>query len=164
MDSAEPGSSVPAGAAATEPPAAPAPTRLGARKKDFVQLAKFLAVGAFNTFIGLALIYFCMGVLGISYVLSTALVFPIGIVISFALNRRLTFEHDGAWKKSFALWLLVTGIALGCNLAVLVFAVRVVGINPYVAQLFGAATSTTVLFLGGKIWAFAPGSSARPRM
>ncbi len=124
------------------------------------KLAKFLAVGALNTLIGLSCIYAAMGILHLGFLASNALGYGLGIVMSFALNRAWTFAHAAPWRVSFPKWLAVTGVAYLCNVVAASFARWTLGVDPYVAQLFGVAAYTGASFLGARQFVFPPAGMA----
>ncbi len=127
------------------------------------ELAKFLIVGALNTLIGLSCIYAAMGILHLGFIASNALGYGFGILISFALNRAWTFGHSAPWRRSFPKWLAVVGAAYACNLIAASFARWTLGVDPYIAQLFGVAAYTSASFLGARQFVFStPAGAAAP--
>ncbi|MCB1738645.1 MAG: GtrA family protein [Gammaproteobacteria bacterium] len=116
---------------------------------------RYLAVGVFNTVFGLSLIYGAKWFLHFSDVVANMTGYAIGIVVSFILNSRWTFNHDGAWLPAFARFLLVLFIAYLANLGTVVIALSV-GVNAYLAHLIGVPVYTVIGYLGGRFFAFKP--------
>ncbi|WP_191270746.1 GtrA family protein [Neobacillus kokaensis] len=63
---------------------------------DFI---RFLLVGTVNTFVGLAIMFFLLNVLGISYWVSTFTGNTVGACVSYLLNRSFTFRSSVSLQK-----------------------------------------------------------------
>jgi len=124
-----------------------------------LQLIRFLAVGAANTLIGLALIYIAK-FLGFGDVAANAIGYGLCIGLSFLLNKRWTFGHRGSVGSAFMRFALVTAIAYLANLAVVMFAIHIVALNHYLAQALGIPVYTALSYLGSRMYAFAAVPSA----
>ncbi len=124
------------------------------------QLIRFLLVGLVNTGFGLAIIWSAMRFLGAGPGLANLIGYALGLILSFALNRAYTFAHEGEVSRSFPRWLAVAGVAYLANLAVVLFAHHVLGVDAYLAQPLGIPAYTLISFLGGRHFVFA----ARPRL
>jgi putative flippase GtrA len=123
------------------------------------QALRFGAVGMLNTGVGLCTIWLAMSV-GISPILSNAIGFSVGLVVSFSLNRTWTFRRDnrrarprtaipemGRFFVAFlAAWLL--------NIAALFMGMQVTGVSPYLLQIVGMLIYTISFFLLCRIWVF----------
>jgi len=118
-----------------------------------MQLVRFLIVGALNSAIGLAIIWFAMAA-GVTNAAANAIGYAVGVIVSFALNRRFTFAHRGDWRPALLRWLAVFAVAWPANLIVMLLAVRA-GVEPHLAQLAGVATYTVLSYLGARRFAFA---------
>jgi putative flippase GtrA len=118
------------------------------------QLLRFLTVGLANTAVGLGCIWGAMRFLGLDDGAANALGYCIGVAVSFTLNRAWTFSDVGAVSKSLPRWLIVTVVAYLANLVVVLVAHRSMGVDPYLAQLFGIPPYTAIGFLGGRFFAF----------
>ena len=100
------------------------------------RLGRFLTVGALNTLVGLGVIFLSMSAFGFGLASANALGYAVGVALSFHLNRRWTFEHDGARSAAFARWLAVVEVSAGARQAVAAGA-RSVGVSAYAAQVIG---------------------------
>ena len=118
------------------------------------QAARFGAVGVVNTLVGYGVIYLCMLGLGLSPVVSNVAGYAIGLCCSFMLNRRLTFRSRGSARREAARFLLAFAAAYACNLLVLMFAMRELGVHPVWAQLVAGVAYTAVFFLLSKFFVF----------
>jgi len=125
------------------------------------RLLRFLTVGLANTAIGLACIWSAMRFLGLGEGAANLCGYAIGVAVSFTLNRSWTFADTGAVSRSFPRWLLVTAIAYLVNLAVVLSAHRLAGVDPYLAQILGIPPYTAIGFLGGRHFVF---RAAAPRL
>ena len=119
---------------------------------------KFLIVGGFNTALTFV-IYAAFISAGMSYQLSLALVYIIGIVIGFALNREWTFAYlktENSTRKSaqFLKYLILYIIVFTTNLLILTLLVEQLALNPIVAQLFALCVTTVLSFVLQKVWVF----------
>ncbi len=97
------------------------------------QLAKFVLVGALNTFIDLGILILLLTVFGISagllYSISKALSFSCSVVSSYIWNKFWTFEkkETGVNGKEFRKFFLIAGIGFFLNVSIASFVVNVVG-------------------------------------
>jgi putative flippase GtrA len=119
-----------------------------------VRIAKFLAVGVLNTLVGLGTIYLCKWLLGAGDVISNVIGYAVGLVNSFAWNRRWTFAHSGAVLPAAARFVLVFLAAYFVNLATMLAAIDVLGVNSYLAHAIAVVPYTTVFYLGSRRFAF----------
>lgn len=118
---------------------------------------RFLVVGVLNTLVGLLAIYMGKWWLGLGDVLANLFGYAIGLCFSFVVNRSWTFDHSGAVVPALMRFLVVFGIAYAVNLATVLAAIRVFGINAYIAQALGIVPYTLFFFLGSRYYAFRAG-------
>jgi putative flippase GtrA len=121
---------------------------------DF-RLGRFAAVGASNTCVGLSVIFACKGWLGLGDVTANAIGYGVALLLGFALNREWTFEHRGKPAMAFLRYCLVLALAYAANLAATLFAIHVVHLDSYVAQVVGIIPYALVGYLGARLFAFA---------
>jgi putative flippase GtrA len=119
------------------------------------QIGRFLLVGVANTAIGLSVIYGCMYFLGLGDVLANVAGYACGLAASFVLNSRWTFRYDGRMPRAAARFAATFLLAYGANLAVVLAAIRDVGIDAYVAQAVGVCVYTVVFFSLCRVFVFA---------
>lgn len=132
----------------------PCPARLFDRA-----FLRFLLVGVSNTAVGYGCILVAMAVFGLDVAAANAAGYAVGIVWSFALNRRWTFRDAGGWG-SFLRFLLVTAVAYGLNLLVVLVFADGLGAPPWLAQLAGIPPYTLCSFVGMRLFAFRAPSRA----
>lgn len=125
-------------------------------------LVRFLSVGVLNTAVGLGTIYACMGLLGLGDATSNAIGYTVGLVVSYTLNRRWTFRHQGNALGSLVRFLMVFAVAYAANLFIVLTAIRMLHFDRYLAQAIGTVAYTALSYLGSRHFAFAgartPGS------
>lgn len=68
---------------------------------------RFLMIGVFNTIVGLSITYGTLHLLSFSYWGSTFTGNSVGAVVSYTLNKRITFDHRGKVPRTFLLFVLV---------------------------------------------------------
>jgi len=119
---------------------------------------KFLTVGIANTLTGLAAIYLCRWLFRFDDVLANIAGYIFGLTVSFLLNRSWTFQSSSAVMPAALRFLAVFAIAYPTNLIVVLIAIRVFGVNPYVAQALGIPPYTALFYLGSRYFAFNSGA------
>lgn len=135
---------------------------LAKKIKVLWQLAKFVVVGALNTFIDLGVLNFLLFVTkidartGILYGLFKFISFSCAATNSYFWNKAWTFEKGTrAETKEFAGFYFVTGIGALINVGVAVFLVKIVGplfgITP---NLWAGAVAPFIGVLCGFMWNF----------
>lgn len=115
-----------------------------------LQFFRFLAVGVVNTLTGLSIIYGAKYFLEMGDVSANALGYAVGICVSFVLNSRWTFAYEGPLIPASAKFFLVTAVAYGMNLLVVIFAIRLLNLNTYLAQALGTPAYTLTAYLASK--------------
>lgn len=124
------------------------------------QLAKFVVIGALNTFIDLGILGFLMWTTGIEkgglYGLFKFISFSCAATNSYFWNKFWTFEKGTQLKgKEFAGFYFVSGIGALINVGVAVFLVNVVGPQFHIAPLIWAGGVAPIIgVLCGFIWNF----------
>lgn len=114
---------------------------------------RFLLVGVGNTLAGLAIIYLAKAV-SIGDVTANAMGYGTGIFLSFVLNKRWAFRHDGPVFSTLVRFIIVIGLAYVANLIVVVGAISVISINSYIAQALGIPAYSAVAYLGSCWYVF----------
>lgn len=59
--------------------------------KEFI---KYCLVGMLNTLAGISTAYICLNLISLSYFISTAMAYVVGIIVSFYLNKKFTFKDE----------------------------------------------------------------------
>lgn len=126
-----------------------------------LQFLRFSAVGAINTAVGLLCIWGAMYFAGLGAVAANLVGYAIGLVVSFALNRAWTFADRGSVAASLPRWIALAAVAYLVNLAIVVAAHRLAGIDPYLAQPLGIVAYTLLMFAGSRAFVFREARSSR---
>lgn len=123
------------------------------RPANWVQLAKFCAVGASGYVVNLA-VYGTLLALGVNYLLAAVCSFLVAVTNNYLWNRAWTFRHQrGHLVFQGFRFLLVSTIALGANLAFL-SALVALGVPKLPAQALAIALVTPWNFVANKLWSF----------
>ncbi len=125
-------------------------------------LIRYLLVGVVNTLVGLGTIYLAMYFLKMGVVSSNAFGYGVGIMVSFVLNKKWTFNSDAHAVYSFLRYLLVLLVAYVANLQTVLFANSHFDLNPYLSQALGIAPYTAIGFLGSRYFAFRERNGIQP--
>ncbi|WP_288254581.1 GtrA family protein [uncultured Hydrogenophaga sp.] len=124
------------------------------------QLLRFSIVGLSANAIGY-LLYAGLTYLGLSPQATVGILYPIGALLGYLGNKRLTFGHRGGWWSSGWRYLLVQLIGMGMNLLMLWLFVDVAGVNHHWVQAAAILVVAAYLFVAMRWYVFAP-RSARP--
>lgn len=122
--------------------------------REFDRVTRFLAIGVLNTFVGLATIYLCKWALETGDVIANMIGYAVGLINSFAWNRRWTFAHSGAALPAAMRFVIVFLFAYAVNLATVLAAIHVFGVNSYLAHALAIVPYTIFFYLGSKYFAF----------
>jgi len=127
---------------------------MSADAPSVIQFAKFVAVGVFNTTIGLVCIFAAKALLGWGDLAANAGGYSIGLLTSFGLNRVWTFRDRGRISPALLRFLGAFLLAYMANLAT-VFALRdLAHVNSYLAQAAGVIPYTALFFLASRAFVF----------
>ena len=141
--------------------AALARTRAGRalrRQQNWIQLAKFTAVGASGYVVNLAVFTALLVGADVDHRLAAVGSFLVAVTNNYLWNRLWTFRAQrGGVAYQGARFFVVSTAALLANLAVLEILVSL-GLGEFVAQAIAIVLVTPVNFVGNKLWSFGPRS------
>ena len=120
---------------------------------------KYLMVGAVNTVAGFAVIVLCLEILHFRPVAANAIGFAAGLVISFLLNRSLSFHSSVPIGPGLARFAAVAAAGYLLNLIVLLAGEEVLHLGTYPSQILGVFTYVLVVFFASRKLVY--GDSAR---
>ena len=124
------------------------------RSHNWVQLAKFSAVGASGYVVNLAVFSALVLGLGLDHRLAAVCSFVVAVTNNYTWNRLWTFHgHRGHVGVQGARFFVVALLALAANLVVLEILVEA-GLAPVAAQAIAIVVVTPVNFVGNKLWTF----------
>jgi putative flippase GtrA len=142
---------------AFSPTAALARSRAGralSQPHNWVQLAKFSAVGATGYAINLAVYTALLRGAGFHYTLAATCSFAVAVTNNYTWNRLWTFHaqrgHVGWQGLRF---LVVALVAYGVNLGLL-SALIALGLDKVLSQAIAVVLVTPLNFIGNKLWSF----------
>jgi putative flippase GtrA len=123
------------------------------RPHNWVQLAKFCAVGASGYVVNLA-VFALLVSWGHHYSVAAAISFLVAVTNNYTWNRLWTFRGQrGHIAYQGLRFLVVALLALGANEAILA-ALIAAGMGEVIAQAIAIVLVTPINFIGNKLWSF----------
>lgn len=116
-------------------------------------VVRYGLVGVANTLFGLTMIYFAKFV-GIGDVIANLFGYCCGLLLSFKLNSKWTFQYQGRLLPAFYTFCAVIVTSYLVNLSIVITAIRVLGVNSYIAQAMGIIPYTVASYLGCRFLVF----------
>ena len=124
------------------------------RPHNWIQLAKFCAVGASGYVVNLAVYTALLRGAGLHYLPAATCSFLVAVANNYTWNRLWTFRHRRGHVAYQGLrFLVVSVLALGANLLIL-DALVALGVGKIVAQAVAIVLVTPLNFVGNKLWSF----------
>jgi dolichol-phosphate mannosyltransferase len=124
------------------------------RPHNWVQLAKFGAVGASGYVVNLVVYTLLLEGVGVHYLLAAVGSFLVAVTNNYTWNRLWTFRHNrGHVGVQGARFLVISVLALVANLVMLQTLVAL-GVGKILAQAIAIVLVTPVNFVGNKLWTF----------
>jgi putative flippase GtrA len=123
-------------------------------RHNWVQLGKFLVVGAVGYGVNLAVYALLLNWANLYYLVAAIGSFAVAVTNNYLLNRYWTFHGQrGHFAYQGMRFLAVSVVSLGANLLVLHLLIRA-GLGKVVAQAAAIVLVTPLNFLGNKLWSF----------
>ncbi|MEM8591329.1 MAG: GtrA family protein [Pseudomonadota bacterium] len=119
------------------------------RRSLWGELWRYGATGLANMALGYSLIMGCFYLLGSTVLVANLVGYGAGWCLSFILNKRWTFRHDGSLGRTVFGFVSLVVLAFCLNLAV-TLGLSQAGLAYPIAQFLGAATYSVVTFAGLK--------------
>ena len=124
------------------------------RPQNWLQLARFCAVGASGFAVNLGVYTILVHGAGLHYLLAATGSFLVAVTSNYTWNRLWTFRHQRGHVAYQGLrFLVVSTVALGANLVVLYLLVKL-GVGKVPAQAAAIVLVTPLNFVGNKLWSF----------
>jgi dolichol-phosphate mannosyltransferase len=121
---------------------------------NWVQLAKFCAVGGSGYVVNLAVYALLLKWAGLHYLGAAFCSFLVAVANNYWWNRHWTFRGErGHFAYQGLRFAVVSAVALAANLGVLRMLVGL-GLGKLVAQAIAIVAVTPLNFLGNKLWSF----------
>ncbi|HMH46762.1 MAG TPA: GtrA family protein [Solirubrobacteraceae bacterium] len=125
------------------------------RPANWMQLAKFGAVGATGYVVNLAVYTALLRGAGWHYAYAATASFLVAVTNNYLWNRLWTFrDQRGHVAHQGARFFVVALVAYGANLGILA-ALIAFGLNKVLAQAIAIVLVTPLNFIGNKLWSFA---------
>ena len=122
---------------------------------NWVQLGKFLLVGASGYIVNLAVFTFSIEVLDVHHIAAATLAFLVAVTNNFWWNRHWTFAARGGHAGfQAARFLTVSVTAFLIQVAMLEVLISVFDAPAVAAQALSLALAMPVNFIGNKLWSF----------
>lgn len=137
--------------------------RMASRAADYIEfgrfkrIIRFSLVGVSNTFIDFLMFTIFHGVFKAGYIISQVIGYSSGIVNSFILNKKWTFEDRSCSKYAvFKLirFITVNLISLGITLSAMNFLIKTQNFNVYASKVIVTFIAQITNFLIYKLWVF----------
>lgn len=116
-------------------------------------LLKFLAVGVLNTLLSIVIIFALKYFYSFSDVIANFIGYVAGLICSFILNKKWTFNHTGQLTPTAIKFVLVFIVAYVANIFVVLILIQS-GANSYFSHLLAMPIYTIILYLGSKFFVF----------
>lgn len=117
------------------------------------QLWRYGVTGLANTALGYGLILLCVYAFGASILVANIIGYGAGWCLSYTLNKRWTFRHEGGGTRAAIGFVLLAGSAFVANVAITI-ALTEAGMAYAIAQIVGAVTYSVSVFIGLKWMVF----------
>jgi putative flippase GtrA len=125
------------------------------QRANWMQLAKFAAVGATGYVVNLAVYTALLRGAGWHYIYAATVSFLVAVSNNYLWNRLWTFRHQRGHVGFQGLrFFTVALVAYGANLGIL-SALIAFGMNKVAAQAIAVVLVTPLNFIGNKLWSFA---------
>jgi putative flippase GtrA len=125
------------------------------RGHNWLQLVRFVTVGASGYVVNLGVFALCVHLLSIDYKIAGVIAWMVSVVNNFWLNRHWTFDakHEHPMFQGVRFF-AVSLVAFGFTELVLILLVEGPGVSKVVAEGIAVAAATPLSFLGQKLWSF----------
>ena len=144
--------------AAAAPPIASARQRATSalrRPHNWVQLAKFCAVGASGYVVNLCVFAACIELFDLHHLVAATFAFVVAVMNNFWWNRHWTFRARGGHAGfQAARFFAISIAAFVFAAAILELLVSVAGMADVPAQAISIVAATPMNFIGNKMWSF----------
>ena len=119
-----------------------------------VQFARYSLVGIASNVIGY-LMYIGLTKIGVGPKLAMSLLYGVGILQTFLLNKRWTFGHKSAHRSAFARYCIAYGLGYAVNMLALISLVDHMGLQHQWVQAVMILVVAIMLFAAQRYWVFA---------
>ena len=131
-----------------------------------IEILRFGVVGLGSNAL-LYLLYLAATAVGVEPKVAVSLIYLVGVLQTFILNKRWTFQHEGHVRRTAARYWVAYAFSYAANMVLLIIFVDIAGFDHRVVQGVLIAVIGLVLFALQKYWVFGtlpvrgPSGSAR---
>jgi len=123
----------------------------------------FLFVGAIASLVDIGLLYFLCDGRGIWYVPAAVLSYSVGILVSYILNKSLTFhDHSCGYLQQFATFAAISVSCLIMNVGIIWLLVEAASLNYLIAKVIATACAFFWNYFGQSRITFRVGGRGYP--
>ena len=123
------------------------------KRSSFSELVRFGIVGITHNLLGYA-VYILITWLGTDPKIAVAILYPVGTMISYFVNRRWTFNHQGRLSDSMFRFMLMHGLGYLANLVIIYVGYDLMKVPHQLVQLFAMGFLAATFFLVSKFFVF----------
>ena len=120
-------------------------------------ISRFSMVGVMNTAVDFLMFTLCQSVFGIGYSISQIIGYSFGVINSFILNKKFTFDDRKVSKKTFQelLQFVIVNVVSLC-VTIIAMNVLIVSLNKgvYLSKILVTLLAQITNYLGYKLWVF----------
>ena len=118
-----------------------------------IELLRFGVVGLASNVL-LYLLYLAVTAVGVEPKVAVTLIYLVGVLQTFILNKRWTFQHEGHARRTAARYWIAYTLSYAANMVLLFIFVDIAGFDHRVVQGILIAVIGLVLFGLQKYWVF----------
>ncbi len=118
---------------------------------NFSQIVKYYAVGGGVNAVGYLLFLWLVSS-GVGHKLAATLLYLLGMLVSFWLNRKLVFDSDVPLQSGLVRLFFMMSVGYIINISMLFLFVDICGYKPGVVQLFSVVVVSIFFYLVNKIF------------
>ncbi len=123
-------------------------------KPRFIQFMRFCTVGLANTAVDFTA-FFLLNLGGLPYLFAQVLSYSAGVINSFYLNRKWTFQVKRKTNVTeIAKFIILNGISLLVSSSLLFILYDVNQMDLWLAKIAATAGGIVVNFIGSRLWVF----------
>ena len=126
-----------------------------------IQLIKFFGCTQAAWWLDLCIYTVLFQFIGLDAILSKAISYTCGAILSFTLNRRFTFKGNNSVAATLPRFIVINLLALGASLGSMHIFGNVLGVNMWICYFLSIVFSFSVNYLGNRFWVFKEDKDAR---
>jgi len=120
-------------------------------------ISRFSMVGVLNTAVDFLMFTLCQSVFSLGYSLSQIIGYSFGVINSFVMNKKWTFDDRKVNKKTFHEFMqfaVVNFISLSITIIAMNVLVKNLNVGVYTSKIIITLLAQITNYLGYKLWVF----------